>query len=754
MRSNDIIWQKVRSQFELELPQDREDALPVQGFHIPAKTTFIITNRKRNKYGLFAFDGAFRPTKDSSVLSKFIHIGTNDVVMLSDYQLHELQKAGRIRPVIGPGDGPKNMPGSSLTVSGPKREKALRNLEYADAIEDYMREHDTWTLTDEQKARIVAEVAERIGDPNPPRRSKWYELMKKARTGQQFDRLLNFVDNDAAKGNRTARYGSAVAEAIRVAAHEVVALQGDWHAIKSTLVQWARPGEEYHNLRDLILDNDGVCKIPDSKIQRVLGAMNRYVYDFFWNGPDYAERVHKRTLSQIRPDAPLAIVDIDHTTVGLVVIDDEYPIVYGRPDLLVFRDRCTAIRLGWGVAFGAPSYQTFLEGLKHAMFEKDPALMNGVAYPWWGTPTCLGVDNARHLIGLNIRAAAKEFGFQTRAYRPAHPWEKGALEVLFGILGRKLVHRLPGTTMGSAKERDEYDDEKELAVPVLTMSEFTGFLNYYFAFIEHYRPTQGIAELATLKGVPAERWEQLIENAPQAPIIDRDIFTRLGGDVGTVTIQTRGCRWDYLTYQCAELVVLATHPKHKSDRKYEARRDPGNLGSIEVKDPYSKAERWINVPICDADRGYAEGLKLHVHRAIVKYKRDQEKKADRDVGLQEARREMEANLVELHARRKKHKTAQMLARFYEGNVRKEQRSRVIEMGRVEYTEGRLDLAAMPAREPPPRMNRRAIGVMPSARVPIEEQPKAVVSRTSAPKPIPQPAHHHYDTPSDDDGWDV
>jgi putative transposase len=754
--SDDIIWRKVKSYHELELPPDRHGGPPVQGFTFQARSTFIITNGRKNRYGLFAFDGGFQPTKDSEFLSRFIHVGTNDQILLSNWQLHQLQRDGRIRPVMGPDDSPKNVPGSSLNIAGEKRDKALRMMEYADAFEEYMREHDNWSLSDAQKAVIVAETADRIGDKNPPARSKWYELILTSRKGNQFDRLIDFVDNDAAKGNRSARYGTALNDAIKHAAHVAVANHGDWHSIRSNLVNWAKLGQDYDHLRDHILDENGVCKIPERKLQRVLENMNRYVHDFLRYGPEHAERVHKRTLKQIRPTAPLAIVDVDHSTLDVELIDDVYPIAYGRPDLVVFRDRCTAVKVGFAVAFGSPSYQTFLEGLKHMMFEKDPDLMNGCAYPWFGTPVTLGVDNAKHLVGLNIRAAAKEFGFRTVAYRPGHPWEKGALEVLFGILGRKLVHRSPGTTKSNPTERDKYDEDQELARPVLTVSEFMGFLNYYFSCIDHYKPTQGIAELATFSGVPAERWEDLIVDAPEAPLIDKDIFTRLGGDVGWVCIGTRGVRWEYVTYQCAELIVLTTNSKHKSNRKYEARRNPDDIGSIDVKDPYSKPERWISVPVCDADASYAVGLKLHVHRAIAKYKRDQDRKADREITLQDARAEMEASLVELHARRKKHGTAMKLARWYEGNVKKEERSRIVEMGRVEYSTGRMNLAATEERAPPPRISQRAVAVMPGERKTVDDRPKATATRTIDGEQIKPATFHHHDDGMPDDlaDWDL
>ncbi|OWK23998.1 hypothetical protein AJ87_26915 [Rhizobium yanglingense] len=112
---------------------------------------------------------------------------------------------------------------------------------------------------------------------------------------------------------------------------------------------------------------------------------------------------------------------------GHRVYDDERGIGFGRPDLVLFRDRHSGIVIGWGYQLGPPSLETFLEGLLHAILPKDAGdLPPGVSYPWHGLPIMLGVDNAKHLIGMPAREAAIELGFQITPYRPGHPWEKGA----------------------------------------------------------------------------------------------------------------------------------------------------------------------------------------------------------------------------------------------------------------------------------------------------------------------------------------
>ncbi|MGG7518780.1 hypothetical protein ACQ3G6_12920 [Allorhizobium undicola] len=762
MSGSDIIWRKIKKYHELELPDDPGHSHPVQGHHFENRSQWILLNPTLTKYGIFVYTGVFQPAADTARKYQFLHIDTNDLVMLSVGQINELQPRGRIRPVFGSPDGAKSLPGGSFLATGPKRDAALRRMEYAEGFERRLDELGISRLTDEQKQSVVDEVAARLNDPNPPKRSQWYTLINMSRTGNQFDPLLRFVDNTDRKGNRSERYGTAVSRLIEDAAQTAVSNSGDWESTRSIMTRLVKPGGEYHHLRDMVVDEDGVCKIPDRKIQRVLEKMNAFVRDFLVFGPDYAERRHMRALRQIRPDTILEVVDIDHTTLDVVVFDDEHPIAFGRPDLLTFRERKSGIVIGYSMSFNAPSFATFLDGLKHAIFEKDPDLMNGVAYPWFGKPIALGADNAKHLAGLNIKAAAREFGFATVAYRPARGWEKGATEHLYAILGMKLIHRMPGSTEMGPDERKKYDEERQKAMPVLTLGEMKGFLDYYFAYIHHYKPTEGLNELATLKGIPAEIWEEGIKDAPEPPLIDPDIFVRLAGEEKSAVISSKGFRWEYLHYDCPEFAVFATHAGH-AGRLYEARRDPNDLGSIQVKNPYSAKEQWIRVPVVDAEADYATGLKLYVHKAVVKYMRAQAKEADRDLQLLEAKEELQASLVELHDRRRKHKTASRLAQFYAGNVRKFERSRRVSMGRVDYSGGRLDLASVPERAAPTKLSRRAVGVMPARADECDEPltPETVATATvvrrsarSEPSHQPQPDPRGVGNLDDMDEYDL
>ena len=179
---------------------------------------------------------------------------------------------------------------------------------------------------------------------------------------------------------------------------------------------------------------------------RRLHDLNEYERDVLESGRDYAEVRHMPRLRQIRPTAPLDIVDVDYAVMNIVVIDPELAIACGRPHILTFPDRYSGIVVGFSISFQPPSYESFFEGLQHMLYEKPADLLSGASYPWWGHCLKLGTDNAKHLVGLNLVEALRELGIQTVAYRPARGWEKGAEEHLFHILDKAVANRLPGAT--------------------------------------------------------------------------------------------------------------------------------------------------------------------------------------------------------------------------------------------------------------------------------------------------------------------
>ncbi|WP_239996580.1 transposase family protein [Rhizobium halophilum] len=753
---------RLRTIHELKLGPDRPEQAPVQGFSMKPGEAFIVSTPDLLRHGTFVFERWFQPDSDSAVKAMMKHVDSNETAMFSNWHLAELPRAGRIRPLVGKEEARRNLPGAALAVREDSLKKAGLKLAYVEAARERMAEKRGAGLTRPEMQELIAEVAEKTGDPKPPCRASVYNYLANDRRGGNFDPLMNHVRKEGSGWWRKT-LSSEVRELIADAVSSALQVGGRIDMMKTLVLRLVREDGEYFHIREQVVDTDGGLKISETAIYRHAKKMGRYVHDHLLHGRDYAERVHGAAIAQVRPDAPLVVVDVDHTTMDITVYDPELPIAYGRPDLLVFRDRYSGVVVGYSISFGKPSWQTFLDGLQHMMFEKDPDLMNGARYPYFGNPLQLGTDNAKHLVGINIQAAARQFGFTTVAYRPARGCEKGALEHLFGILNIHVEHLLPGTTRSNPEERMKLDEERRKAEPVLTLPELRGFLDYYFANIYHKEPHKGLGELATIKGVPEDLWREGIRRAPVRPLIDRDIFTRLAGDVTDGTITNNGFQWDGLYYNSGALqfVRAGGHKRgtgHKQGRRghkgtqYKASRNPNNLDRIWVVDPWGEKDRAIEVPVAGAQADYAAGLRLDQHRKILAYRREQAKEAGRKLDLLEAKMELASAMVALQQKRKKAGTAALLAQFLSSMTKKFARSRRYEMRTVNYDGGHIDLASPAVVDAPLPFSSRSAPVMPGERAAEDTAPFEDMIQPPLPATLIDYSTS-YDEP-EEDGYDV
>ena len=623
------------------------------------------------------------------------------VMHLSNWQIAYLQKEGRIMPIGAAAAEARGggTPGYGLSIKGKRLEKAEWMLLYIDAVFKAFGDYCKGGRSRKIMEWAVKDLAEKRGE-TPPSMSALYEKLARLRKDRNFDRTAAVADHPR-RGNQTPRKPNRAEQAVREAVEDTIFIGGDWNGVKALLYGWSEPGGKYADLPNLVRKLGDVPPVfSDTTIQRRLAQVDRFTRHSLDYGDESAELAFADRIRQLRPDHLLDIVDVDHSTLNIVVFGEG--VAFGRPDLVLFRDRYSGIILGWAVTFGPPSYETFLEGLAHAMSPKDPdSLPEGVTYRWYGRPFRLGVDNAKHLIGMDIHGAARQLGMQTVKYRPGHPWEKGAEEHMFHILGVSLVERLPGSTTMSPDERMKFDEDRLKAMPQIDIAELNGFLAYYFAEIYNRAPHQGLGPILTASGVPEDIWANGISKVPKRPVQDPSILVRLAGQTREVGISDHGIiRWDNLEYQSAAANALKLSARHKRGEgkfhgsKYPATRDPADLSKIWVETPWEKG-RFIEVPISGAYAAYATGLKAYQHKRIMEHHRAKTNEAANAPALMAAKADLMQRIVDIHAKRQKHGTALKLARFMTKQATRIQRSRpvVVEDGVITQ---RLDLAR-PAR---------------------------------------------------------
>ncbi|TBY61844.1 transposase [Rhizobium leguminosarum bv. viciae] len=601
------------------------------------------------------------------------NVVSNSTVHLTTSQLVFLEKHRRLRPAKADN---KDGPGAAFKITPEVMAKSQRYLGYVQACLNAAADANM-PLRRGMIEAATARHAVLKNESKPPSYNTIRGKIEEYRNGT-FDPVAALAPKTSA-GNRTDRFCDELEEILADAIEKSWRLKkGDWRNVREFFLG-ALQRLKYQHLRSFTHDAEGCFVRPsDRTLQRRFGSVDRVQRTIWRHGIAHARAHLDINVRQALPDHPLDVVDVDFTPIDVIVIDDEHPIIYGRPHLLAFRDRKTGSLLGYSISFKGATFEAFLEALKMAIMPKDMSAYPGLEWIQYGTFVRLGVDNDMALINDHVRFTLTQLGIQLVEYRPGHPWEKGAVERLFRILNQDLVHNLPGATMSNVVEREKFLEVNE-DVPKITLRELNDFMIHYIADY-HRRAHDGLGLLRTLSGVPNKLWADGIRKAKSRRPVDPDVLTRALGNFTFVTIQDGCVRWDNLVYAHPDLIVVAADARNRTavagvaTTEYQAWRDPGDLEYIYLLDHHN--DRVITVPVQSVDRWYAKGLRLYQHQMVMKYLREQGRDSRDFAGAFES---FSGRLAEINKIRTTKKTRQALARFHARASKKFIRSRVVEV---------------------------------------------------------------------------
>jgi putative transposase len=301
------------------------------------------------------------------------------------------------------------------------------------------------------------------------------------------------------------------------------------------------------------------------------------------------------------PDAdwPLAVVQIDHTPVDLILVDDVYRRPVGRPWLTLAIDVFSRMVAGFYVSFDPPGTVAVGLCLAHAILPKDSWLtQHHIATPWpvWGVMSTVHADNGKEFRGTMLRKACQEYGMHLHWRPVARPHFGGHIERLLGTLNHE-IHNLPGSTFSNPQARGAYNSEQHAA---MTLSEFERWLAITIVEIYHQRRHR---ELGT---TPLQKYEEGIFGSDERPgrgLPDRLLDeTRLCLDFmpyAERTVQPHGITIDEIQYYDDILKpwISAADPSDgcgQRKRKFIIRRDPRDISRVYFFDPELK--QYFEIP--------------------------------------------------------------------------------------------------------------------------------------------------------------
>ena len=274
---------------------------------------------------------------------------------------------------------------------------------------------------------------------------------------------------------------------------------------------------------------------------------------------------------------PLEQVQIDHTVIDLIVVDERDRQPIGRPYLTLAIDVFTRCVLGLVVTLEAPSAVSVGLCLAHAACDKRPWLEGlnvEMDWPMSGKPRLLYLDNAAEFKSEALRRGCEQHGIRLGYRPPGQPHYGGIVERIIGTAMQMIHDELPGTTFSNPGQRGEYDSEK---MATLTLRELERWLALAVGTY-HGSVHNGLLQ------PPAARWAEAVERVGVPAVVTRP--TAFLVDFLPVirrTLTRTGFVIDHIHYYADALKPWIARRERLP--AFLIRRDPRDISRIWVLEP-------------------------------------------------------------------------------------------------------------------------------------------------------------------------
>jgi putative transposase len=321
---------------------------------------------------------------------------------------------------------------------------------------------------------------------------------------------------------------------------------------------------------------------------------------------------------------PLDVIQIDHTKVDVMLVDEETRKDIGRPYITVAIDVYSRMVYGFYISLEAPSYFSVGQALLNAILPKDDLLkMYNVKGEWpvFGLPRAVSMDNAKEFRSVSLQKFCSEYRIKD-IYRPVARSHFGGIIERMVKVSMEKMHLIPGTTFSSVQKKGTYDSAKNA---IMTISELEQWYTDFIINIYH-KTVHG-----TIYMTPEEKLYQGMLGVgdgtiPFLPTVPSDTLKLRMAllPASERTVQKNGITIDYITYFSETLrkwIIPAHYKKLNKNLKSNnviCRRDPRDISKIYVYDP--DIDNYIEVPYADIRRP-AMNIK-ELRRSIAEAKKE------------------------------------------------------------------------------------------------------------------------------------
>ncbi|WP_211473232.1 Mu transposase C-terminal domain-containing protein [Collimonas humicola] len=483
---------------------------------------------------------------------------------------------------------------------------------------------------------VIAGLAEKIGDPNPPSVVTLYRWHARYRAHQDLRALIPRNDR---RGQTSLKQDPQILQLGTEALEE--AFKASPQATgKNVFVRLVAKidAENRHRLPTEQL------KLPSLRtVYRMLARVETIDQITLKEGKAVADKRLRIGKTGIRTSDILERVEIDHTPLDLFLIDEQTWLPLGRPTLTVAIDHFSRMLLGYYLSFGSPSTAAVVGALRHAILPKEPIgkvlpeLTIEHTWPCYGRPDVLVVDNGLEFHGKDLESVSFDLDIRIQ-YCPKHqPRFKGVVERYLKTINYFFAHQLPGTSFARLHQRGDYDSQKHA---LLVLAEFKYLFEKWVVDVYAQTVHRGIGT------TPWAKWhEGLNRRQPGLPADLRQLQQRIG------LVSERALRRDGIWLQGIRYSDESLQPiigKFGEGVRVRVLFDPEDLGAIQVWGPSDEIPRTVLA----IDQTYARGLTARQNEMIRTMMREQGVAAEDRVALQEAKHQLVLAVQALMASRK------------------------------------------------------------------------------------------------------
>ncbi len=342
-------------------------------------------------------------------------------------------------------------------------------------------------------------------------------------------------------------------------------------------------------------------------VYRRIASLEQDLVDQARLGKRAAERKYRPVTGAIKVQRILERIEVDHTPLDLIVIDEDTALPLGRPWLTVAIDRYSRMIMGFYVCFHEPSSFSILQCVKRAVLPKESWLQKypdiKEQWPCHGIPELIASDNGMDLHSDAFVQVCEEMGVQLLFCPAKEPEYKGSVERFFRTISQGLIHRLPGSVFSNVDQRGDYPSEEVAAIDLKTLMHL---LTKWVVEVYH------CSKHRKLGMTPLAKWtDGLADRSIELPAHPEQMDVLIGIPAQRMLFRY-GLEMDNLFYNSADLQAIFGRAGADSRLELSLKYYEDDISYIHVLDPYNAA--YLRVPATDWD--YAAGLTRHVHTLI------------------------------------------------------------------------------------------------------------------------------------------